>query len=122
MASLPISLIVAYSIWYYFLGHQMSHVVYASQGRASAPSFLPLYTSIARVLGIAFLIYYGFTSQWHFALILYVVGFVGQFLLVNLETSLGLQKQAGSISLTGVAVMPIVLVYMLYVASNSHAL
>ena len=27
MALLPISLVVAYSLWYYFLGHQMSHVI-----------------------------------------------------------------------------------------------
>jgi hypothetical protein len=94
MASLPISLIIAYSLWYYFLGHQMSHVIYAQQGRMPlVPSrvgeeffvvflgeslggttarrlslFLqqtfPLIVGIERILGIALLVYLGYVSQW----------------------------------------------------------
>lgn len=151
MESLPISLIIAYSLWYYFLGHQMSHVIYAQQGHMPlVPSrvgenffalflgenlggttarrlslFLqytfPLIVSIERVLGIALLIYFGYVSQWYLALVLYVIGFVGQFILVRVETAFGLQKQAWAISLTGIPVLPIVLVYMFYVAANLHA-
>lgn len=122
MESLPISLIIAYSLWYYFLGHQMSHVIYAAQGHGTTPSFLPLYTALARFLGIAFLIYFGYVSHWYFALILYAIGFIGQFILVRVETALGLQKHAWAISLAGVPILPAVLVYMVYVAVNFHAL
>lgn len=122
MEALPVSLIIAYSLWYYFLGHQMSHVLYASQGHGTTPSYLPLYTALARFLGIAFLIFFGYISHWYFALILYVIGFIGQFILVRVEIALGLQKQAWAISIAGVPILPAVLVYMIYVTENSRVL
>lgn len=147
MASLPISLIISYSLWYYFLGHQMSHVIYAQQGHMPlVPSrvgeeffvlflgenlggatarrlslFLqhtfPLIVGIERVLGIAFLIYLGYVSRWYLPLALYAIGFVGQFILVRVETAIGFHRQAWAISLAGLPVLPIILAYMYYVAA-----
>ena len=118
MDYLPQNLIIAYSFWYYFLGHQMSHVVYAKQGLVQSPTFLPLFAVIARALGIVFLIYFGFKSHWYLALLLYGIGLIGQFIIVRIETSIDLQKRALFISLAGVPILPIVLVYMFYMAAN----
>ena len=101
----------------------MSHVIYATRGLSnlspsSLPPFLPWYTGLARLFGIAFLIYFGYMSHWYFAVILFVIGYVGQFILVSVETKFGFQKWAWAISLTGILVLPIVLVYMFYVAVN----
>lgn len=145
---LPISLIATYSLWYYLLGHQMSHVIYAQRG--GAPLFpsrvgedifvsllgkhhggiaarrlslflqriFPLMVGIERILGIALLIYLGYVSQWYLPLALYAIGFIGQFILVRAEKAIGLHKQAWAISLIGFAVFPIILVYMFYVTAT----
>lgn len=150
MASLPISLVVAYSLWCYILGHQMSHVIYAQQGsmrlvppRVGEEFFVlflgknlggaaarrlslflqhtfPLIVGIERVLGIALLIYFGYVSQWYLALALYAIGFIGQFIVVQVEIAIGLQRQAWVISLAGLPVLPIVLIYMFYVVASFH--
>lgn len=142
MALLPISLIVAYSLWYYFLGHQMSHVIngrtpsrvgeeffvsFLGEGRGGTTArqlslFLqhtfPLIVGTERVLGIAFLIYVGYVSQWYVALVLFAIGFVGQFILVRIEMALGFHRYAWAISLAGLPILPIILIYMFYVAAT----
>ncbi len=115
MTSFPIPLLIAYPVWYFFLGHQMTNVIYATRGLATHPPFLPFFAGAARVLGAAFLLYFAYKSHWYFALILYLMGFVGQFVLVRIEMAFGFQKQAWAISLIGVLVLPIVLSYMIYV-------
>jgi hypothetical protein len=120
MSSIPIPLIATYFLWHYFLAHQTSHVAYASQGHGSMPSFLPYFGVTAKVLGIAFLVYFGFVSHWFNPLILYALGYVGQLALKLLEIQLGLHKYAWAISLIGVVVLPILLSCMFYIAANLH--
>ena len=79
----------------------MTNVIYATKGLATHPPFLPFYAGIARVLGAVFLLYFGYKSHWYFALILYLVGFVGQFVLIRIEMAFGFQKKAWAISLIG---------------------
>jgi hypothetical protein len=125
----------------------MSHVIYAKQGHMPlVPSrvgegffvvilgenlggttarrlslFLqqtfPLIVGIERMLGIALLVYLGYVSQWYLPLVLYAIGLIGQFILVRIETAIGLHKRAWAISLAGLPVLPIILVYMFYVAA-----
>ena len=122
MSSIPIPLIVTYFLWHYLLAHQTSHVAYASQGLGSMPTFLPFFGVTAKVLGIAFLVYFGYVSHWYSPLILYALGYVGQFALKLLEIRLGLHRYAWAISLTGVVALPILLGCMFYIASNLHYL
>src|SRR5207245_1137438 len=75
MDSLPTSLMLAYFFWDYFLGHQMSHVAYASQGVGSMPAYLPFFGLSARILGVVFLIYFGYISRWYLPVTLYALGY-----------------------------------------------
>lgn len=84
------------------------------------PTFLPFFGVIAKVLGIAFLIYFGYVSHWHLPLILYALGYVGQFVLKLLEIRLGLHKYAWAISLSGVVALPLLLGYMFYIVATLH--
>jgi hypothetical protein len=122
MASFPISLVVAYSFWKYFLGHQGSHLAYTiANGGGLNPTLFWLlvwYNRLSTVIGISFLVYLGYVSQWYVALALFGLGFVGQFLLVAVETRLRLQQHAWAISLAGLPTLPILLGYMIYVAAN----
>lgn len=118
MDSLPISLMLAYFFWDYFLGHQMSHVAYASQGLGSMPAYLPFFGLSARILGVVFLIYFGYKSHWYLPVVLYALGYVGQAAIIWIEVKIGLRQYAWAISLAGVLVMPLLLAYMFYVAAN----
>ncbi len=124
MASFPISLVVAYSFWKYFLGHQGSHIAHTVANRGGLnPTLFQLlvwYNRLGTVVGISFLIYLGYVSQWYVAVALFALGFVGQFLLVAIETQLKLQQHAWAISLAGLPALPLILGYMVYVAANFH--
>lgn len=146
MTLLPIPLIVAYSIWDYFLGHSMSFVINAQENRSLVPSLVakdffalflgealgvtvarrlslffrhifPLIVGFERILGIVFLIYFGYVSQWYLPLMLYAFGMAGQFILVKAEIAVGLHRHLWTIIFVGVFVMPIILAYMFYVAA-----
>lgn len=122
MDSLLIALIVAYSFWKYFLGHQGSHIAYIiSHGggiNATVFQFLLWYNRLGAVFGLAFLIYLGYVSRWYIPLVVFALAFIGQGILVAIETKLRLQQHAWAISLTGLPILPIIMGFMVYVAAN----
>lgn len=142
MTTLPISLMIAYSFWSYLIGHSMTFVIYAQEGRSIVPSLVavdflklllgeslglrvsrglslffrnifPFVVGFERILGLVFLTYLAYVSQWYLALILYAIGMVGQFVLVWIEVRIGLQKHIWLIISAGVILLPAILIYMI---------
>jgi len=109
---MPISLIVSYTIFSFFGFYQKLHI---KNFRGSSQGFLlalNLFTLIATLFGIGFLIYYGFSVSWVNAGILIAIAFAIKFVWFPLEAKIGIKDLATYFSLLGFLVMPICGVFM----------
>lgn len=104
----------------YLHGHQASHLVWISSGRATLnPTLLrALMVSYKYAyqwlfyLPWAFLVWYGYKTVWWYPIGAFVISVIFRLVLTAIETHTGLIKNAWAISLAGILLVPIALALM----------
>ena len=106
------------SLVFYIRGHQASHVMAISVGQAELnPALLKAmvssYSFAFRWFGlfpILFLVWYGYKTEWWYAVGAFVLSFIIRLALTKIEIASGLVRSAWIISLSGIVILPVVII------------
>jgi hypothetical protein len=104
------ALTTLFSLCAWFIGHQSSHCAayVTAQVKLSRP--LAVIMGLETFLGTAFLIWYAYMDTIGHAVGLVVLSLIARIVLVKLERMMGLTQKARAISLTGIVVVPVLLI------------
>jgi hypothetical protein len=105
---------VMYSFFAFFLGHQGSHLVAIKSGQATLN---PLFVTILLLYHWLFwpwlfLIRLGYKTAWWYCLAAFAVGLVFRLVWTKISMVTGAIKNAWAISLIGIPIIPVLLIFM----------
>jgi len=88
--TMPIALIISFTIFFGFVNTHQRHIN-AFRGKSQAFFvFITLYFILSCILGLGFLIYYGYAVTWYLPIILFLIsGIIGAILFGILDGILG---------------------------------
>lgn len=105
---------VMYSFFAFFRGHQGSHLVAIKFGQATLN---PLFVTILLVYHWVFwpwlfLIWLGYKTAWWYGLAAFVIGLAFRLVWTKITAIMGANKSAWAISLVGIPIIPVLLIFM----------
>jgi hypothetical protein len=100
-------LIASYALFSLFVFYQQLHVKTFRGASQIFGTELTLFTFVAMLAGLVFLLYYGYKVSWLGALGLFCVALVVKFLWFGIEARLGLRAAAPSFSMVGFIGIPL---------------
>ena len=109
---MPVTLIVSYAVFSFLGFYQKLHIKNFKGGSQVFLLSLNLFTLIATVFGVGFLLYYGYRVSWVESAVLFGVALVIQFVWFPIEAKLGLRNSYFIFSLSGFLIMPICAYFM----------
>jgi hypothetical protein len=103
-----------YSFFAFFLGHQAGHLFAIKCGQATLN---PLFVTILLVYHWLFwpwlfLIWFGYKTGWWYGLAAFVIGNVFRLVWTKISQVTGAIKNAWAISLIGIPIVPVLLIFM----------
>ncbi len=111
---------------FYFRGHQASHIVAITTGQAELnPALIKgmifSYAFAFRWFGVfplLFLVWYGYKTTWWLAAGAFIFAFVIRLVLTKIEIVSGLVRNAWAISLSGIVILPALVITLYAVVSS----
>jgi hypothetical protein len=104
---IPISLIINYSIFSFFLFYQQLHVKNFNGSSHIIGALLGISGLAGTIFGIVFLFYWGYRVSWYQAAALFGIAFLIQCIWFLIEAKLGIKNIYWVFSFTGVVVLPV---------------
>ena len=109
-------LVLAYSTFFWFVGHQSSFLVAVSRGQATLNPVLRLTMRLTSAMPIyvGLLLYIGYATRWYYPLVLVFLSIlVYALVLVKLEIALGLNQSGWAIGFVGIPSIPLLILWMI---------
>jgi hypothetical protein len=103
------ALTILFGLFAWFIGHQASHCAAYRSGRAELSHPVAIIMGLETFLGVIFLVWFAYMDGITHAAGLCVLSFIVRFVLVKLESMIGLTQKAWAISLSGIAAAPALL-------------
>lgn len=116
---------IMYSLLAYFHGHQGSHIAAIKSGQAKLNPVLLWILLVYNWLFFVpwlFLIWYGYKTIWWYAVGVFVIGWVFRLVWTKIGMVTGIIKNAWSISLIGIPIIPALLFCMVELADFKNSL
>ncbi len=101
------------SLVFYIRGHQASHAVAIRVGQAELNPALAIAMALSYWFAfptILFLVWYGYKTEWWYAVDAFVLAVIIRLALTKIEIASGLVRSAWIISLSGIVILPIVII------------
>lgn len=100
---------IGFSCAAWIIGHQSSHCVAIKSGNAPPIPVVQNIMGFETLFGSIFLAWFAYQISILDAIILYAISFPGRIIFVQSEKGLGLSKREWLISLTGIILVPAIL-------------
>jgi len=104
------ALTVLFGLCAWFIGHQASHCAAYRSGQAELSYPLAFIMGLETFLGIIFLVWFAYRDSIAHAVGLLVLSVIMRIALVKLENIVGLTRRAWAIGLSGIVVVPALLI------------
>lgn len=104
---MPLSLIISYSIFSFFLFYQQLHFKNFHGESEAFGALLGIFALVGMLYGLGFLIYWGYKVSWLQAAALFSIAFAIKIVWFPIEARLGLRNTYWVFSLIGFVALPV---------------
>lgn len=105
--NIPISLILSYSLYSFFLFYQQLHLKNFQGASQAFGLTLGVFAFAGMLFGLGFLLYYGYKVSWLQAGVLFLLAFVIKVVWFFIEAKAGLRNFARVFSIGGFVALPV---------------